>query len=148
MSKMGLHNPFRDLKHKLWPKEKPRIKLAIWHPTIKSWESPRFLHVQVVCNITLEISWQRLQLCVRFHLNQRFAHKVMGPQSQRSPNFGNFETWSPGRKCHLDVGLMERHKLYYKGEDGGFPQVRAVMNLVSPSLPMACLNTKSVSIMH
>jgi len=38
---------------------------------------------------------------------------------------------SPGTKCHLDVGLMERHKVYYKGEGGGFPQVQAVVNLVS-----------------
>jgi len=30
---------------------------------------------------------------------------------------------SPGTKCHLDVGLVERHKIYYKGEGGGFPQV-------------------------
>jgi len=22
---------------------------------------------------------------------------------------------SPGTKCHLDVGLVERHKVYYKG---------------------------------
>jgi len=24
-------------------------------------------------------------------------------------------------KCHLDVGLVERHKIYYKMEGGGFP---------------------------
>jgi hypothetical protein len=40
---------------------------------------------------------------------------------------------SPGTKCHLDVGLVERHKIYYKGEGGGFPQVRAVVSFVSPS---------------
>jgi len=26
-------------------------------------------------------------------------------------------------KCHLDVGFMKRHKVYYKGEGGGFLQV-------------------------
>jgi hypothetical protein len=30
------------------------------------------------------------------------------------------------------------------GEGGGFRQVRAVMSLVSPKLPMACPNTKGV----
>jgi hypothetical protein len=30
---------------------------------------------------------------------------------------------NPGTKCHLDVGLVERHKVYYKGEGGNFPQV-------------------------
>ncbi len=28
------------------------------------------------------------------------------------------------------------------GEGGGFPRVRAVVNLVSPKLPMACPSTK------
>jgi len=26
MSEMGSHNPFGSLKHKLWPKQKPRVK--------------------------------------------------------------------------------------------------------------------------
>jgi hypothetical protein len=29
MSKMGSHDPFGHLKHKLWPKERPGVKLAI-----------------------------------------------------------------------------------------------------------------------
>jgi hypothetical protein len=59
----------------------------------------------------------------------------MAPQSCGSSNFGNFETpiWESREKCHLDVGLVERHKVYYKGEGGGFPQVWAVVNLVSPN---------------
>ncbi len=36
----------------------------------------------------------------------------------------------PGKKSHLDVGSVESHKVYYKGEGGGFPQVRAVVSLV------------------
>jgi hypothetical protein len=55
---------------------------------------------------------------------------------------------SPGTKCHLDVGFVERHKVYYKGEGGGYPQIWAVVNLVSSSLPVARLSTKSASIMH
>jgi len=30
------------------------------------------------------------------------------------------------------------------GEGGGFPRVRAVVNLVSPELPVACPSTKGV----
>ncbi len=37
---------------------------------------------------------------------------------------------SPGTKSHLDVAPMERCKVYYKGEGGGFPQVRVVVSLV------------------
>jgi len=55
---------------------------------------------------------------------------------------------SLGTKSHLDVGLVERHKVYYKGEGDGFPQVRAVVSLVSPSLPVPRPNTKNASTMH
>jgi hypothetical protein len=40
---------------------------------------------------------------------------------------------SPGTKSHLDVAHVERCRVYYKGEGGGFPQVRAVVSLVCPS---------------
>jgi hypothetical protein len=55
---------------------------------------------------------------------------------------------NPRSKCHLDVGLVERHRVYYKGEGGGFPQVRTVVNLVSPNLPVVHLSTKSAQTMH
>jgi len=90
----------------------------------------------VACDILLERSRQWLQLCFKPHLNQRSSRKVMGPQSRRRPNYGNFEIplESPRTKWHLGAGLVARHKVYYKGEGGGFPQVRALMNLVSPTL--------------
>jgi hypothetical protein len=42
MSKMGWHYSFGHLKHKLWPKEGPGVKLAIWLSTTKSLESTWF----------------------------------------------------------------------------------------------------------
>ncbi len=57
--------------------------------------------------------------------------------------FGSLKT-----KCHLDVAPVESRKKYYKGEGGGFPQVWAVVSLVSPRLPVARLSTKSANIMH
>jgi hypothetical protein len=39
---------------------------------------------------------------------------------------------SPGKNSHLDVASMEGCRVYYKGESGGFPQVRAVVSLVCP----------------
>jgi hypothetical protein len=90
MFKMGSHDPFGHLKHKLWPKEMPGVKLAIWLPTIKSRESILFPYVQVVCDILLESFRRGLQRCFKPHLNQRFAHKVMGSQNRGSPNFENF----------------------------------------------------------
>jgi len=55
---------------------------------------------------------------------------------------------SPGRKWHLGADPVAMHKVYYKGEGGGFPQVQAVMSLVSLNLPVACPSTKSVPTMH
>jgi hypothetical protein len=89
---MGSHDPFGHFKHKLWPKEGPRVELPIWLLTTKSWESLRLTCVQVACNIPMESSWQGIQLCLRPNLNRRSACKIMGLQSCRSPNFGNFET--------------------------------------------------------
>jgi hypothetical protein len=133
MSEMGSHDPFGHLKHKLWPKEGSGVKLTIWFPTTKSQELPQFPCVQVMCHIVLESSQRGLQLFFKPHLNQRFAHKVMGLQSFRSPNFGNFELplGSLGTKWHLGVGPMARHREYYKGEGGGFPQVQTMVSLVN-----------------
>jgi len=55
-----------------------------------------------------------------------------------------------GEKSHLDVGPMERCKVYYKGEGGGFPQVQDLGHGEScvSVLPVARPNTKSAPIMH
>jgi len=39
---------------------------------------------------------------------------------------------------------VERHKVYYIGEGGGFPRNQAVVSLVNPELLVACRNTKGV----
>jgi len=40
---------------------------------------------------------------------------------------------SPNKMCHSDVASATSRKAYYMGEGGGFPRVRAVVNLVCPS---------------
>jgi len=60
----------------------------------------------------------------------------MGPQNRGSP-----ET-----KSHLDVGIVERHKVYYKGEGGGFPQVRAVVSIVNMSCMWLVLISKMLQL--
>ncbi len=49
---------------------------------------------------------------------------------------------------HLNVGLVGNHRIYYKGEVGGFPQVQVVVNLVNLRLPVVSPNTKSASTKH
>ncbi len=151
MSKMGSHIPFEYLKYKLWPKKRSGVKLPIWLPTTKIQESPWFTFVQVACNISLESSQQRLQLCFKHHFKKKYEQKVMGLQSHRNPNFEIFKNSqfeSPKTKWHLDVTLVANHREYYKGEGGDFPQVWDVVNLVSPCMPMARPCTKSVSTTH
>jgi len=48
----------------------------------------------------------------------------------------------PGEKSHLDVGPVERCRVYYKGEGGGFPQVWVVVSLVCPCCPWLNLAPK------
>jgi hypothetical protein len=92
MSKMGSYCSFGHLKHKLCPKERPGVKLAVWLPTTKSRESTRFPWVQVACDIPLKSSRQGLQLCFKPRCNQRLAQEVMRPQSRGSPDSWNFGT--------------------------------------------------------
>jgi hypothetical protein len=51
--------------------------------------------------------------------------KLWGPKVAEVPTLviSGFLFGSPETKCHLDVGFMKRHRVYYKGEGGGFPQV-------------------------
>jgi hypothetical protein len=131
MSKMSSHCSFGHLKHKLWPKEGPGVKLPIWLPTTKSRELTRFTWLQGACHIPLESFQRELQLCFRPHHDPRSARKVMGLQSRGSPILGD-----------LDVASMANHKVYYKGEGGGFPQVQAVVSLVCPCCPWLVLTPK------
>jgi hypothetical protein len=145
MSKMSSHEPFRHLKHKLWSKERPGVKLAIWLPTTKIQEVTRCPCVQVACDMPLERPWKGLQLCLRPHPNQRSTQEVIVPQSCGSSNLDNFEGLpfgSPGTKNHLDEGAVERCRVYYMGEGGGFPRVWAMVSLISSKSPMAHPNTK------
>jgi len=147
---MVLYQQFGNLKHKLWPKERLEINLTIWLPNTKSQESTRFPCVQVACNISLKSFRRGLQLCLDLIVIKGLHTKLWGSKVTEVPTSTilGFSLGSPKTKSHLDVGLVERHIVYYKGEGGGFPQVRVVVNLVSLSLPVARPNTKNASTMH
>jgi len=146
MSKMASHDPFGHLQLKLWAKEGPGVKLAVWLLTTKSLESTSSRHLQKECDMALESSLGELQLWFRPHSNQRSKPGDMSSQSPVSLTQDSlgFLLGSPGKKCHSDVALTEQRREYYMGEGGGFPQVWAVVSQVSPSSPGACPNTKSV----
>ncbi len=99
----------------------------------------------LVCKWRDTYCWKTLDENYNFASNLtpiRGLHKkVMGLQSCKSPNFENFET-------HNLRVLGQNDKEYFKGEGGGFPQVRGMVNLMSPYMLVACLCTKSATTMH
>jgi hypothetical protein len=76
----------------------------------------------------------------------------MAPKVRGIPTLGisglPTPTWESRDKMPFGCWHVAKHKIYYKGEGGGFPQVRAMVSLVSPSLFVACLSTKSALVMH
>ncbi len=109
--------------------------------SLKVRNRPDFL----ACRCLATYRWKALNKGYNFALDlipiEGLHTKLWGPKVVRIPTLGilRFPFGNPETKCHLDVGLVERHRVYYKGEGGGFPQVRAMVNLVSPSLPV-CAN--------
>jgi hypothetical protein len=146
MFKMGLHDPFGHLKHKLWPKERSGVKLAIWLLTTKSQKNrPDFL----MCRWRATYHWKYFDKGYNFALDlisigdmhaKLWAPKVVGVLISGISRLPSSQ--SPETKWHLGVAPMAMHRVYYKGEGGGFPQVRAMVSLVSPCLPMVRLCTK------
>jgi len=55
---------------------------------------------------------------------------------------------SPKTKSHLEVRLVERHKVYYKGEGDGFPPSSSRGESCESELPVARPSTKNVPTMH
>jgi hypothetical protein len=69
----------------------------------------------------------------------------MGFQSRENPilvRFRNSHLGVSGEKNYLNVGSVASHKVYYKREGGGFPQVRVVVSLVCLCYPWLVLAPK------
>ncbi len=113
MSKMGLHDPFGHLKHKLWPKEGP----------LKVENRPNFIACRWRATYCMKALDEGYNFASDLILIGGLHAKLWGPKVVRVPTLAisRFPFGSPGTKCHLDVGLVERHRVYYKGEGGGFP---------------------------
>jgi hypothetical protein len=144
MSKMGSHRPFGDLKHKLWAKERLGVKVLVWLPTIKSWESTDFWP----CRQRATYRWKTLDKGYNFFLDlitiEGLHTRLCALKVAKVPDvqISKLPLGSFGTKSHLDVATVESYIIYYKGEGGGFPQVRAMVCLVSPSCPWLVLAPK------
>jgi hypothetical protein len=119
------------------------------HP-LKVKNLPDFL----MCRWRATYRWKALDKSYNFALDciviWSFHTKLQAPKVVRVPVVGimGLPLGNPKTNCHLDAGLVQRHKVYYKGEGGGFPQFRAVVSLVSLNLLVARPSTKSAQTMH
>jgi hypothetical protein len=132
---MASYWPFGHLQPKLWAKEGPGVKLAVWFPTTKSWESTCSRRCLEECDTALESSRQELQLWFRTRPDPSSGRGAMAVQSSGSPvgTLSGLHFGSPNKMCHSDVASATNRREYYMGEGGGFPRVRAVVSLVCPS---------------
>jgi hypothetical protein len=124
--------------------------MLIWLPTTKSWESPWFTFMQVAWHI----GQKAINKGYNFTLNltsigglhkKLWASKVVGVSILK---FLELLTWESQEKWHMDVPPMANHKKYYNEEGGGFPQIWAIVSLMSLCMPMVHLCPKSVQTMH
>jgi hypothetical protein len=147
MSKMSSHGPFGHLQHKLCAKEGPGVKLAIWLPTTKSWESTRPRCVQGECDALLESYQGDLQVCFRPRPNRRFEQRVMTLWSPGNLNRDNFETppWESWDKKPFGCGCDRVTQRTLYGGRWWLPLSPGYGESSESVLPMACPNTKSVS---
>jgi hypothetical protein len=90
MSGMASHWSFGYLQPKLWAKEGPGVKLAVWLPTTKSWESTRSRCALGECNPTLKSSRRGLQVCFKPRPDRRSGREATMSQSPGSPKSGQF----------------------------------------------------------
>jgi hypothetical protein len=136
---MGPHCSFGHLKHKLWPKERTRVKLSL-----KVGNRPN----SRVCRQRATYHWKNLNEGYNFAWDliaiEGLHRKLYSLKVTGVPIVGisRLPLGSLGTKSHLDVAPMERRRVYYKGEGGGFPQVQAVVNLVCRSCPWFVLTPK------
>jgi hypothetical protein len=143
MSKMGSHDPFEHLNTSYGQKKGQESNWQFDSQPLKVKNHPNFLR----CRWHAMYHWKALDEGYNFASNFisiKGLHTKLWAQSCGSPNFGNFETptWDLGTKWHLGAAPIAKHKVYYKAEGGGFPQVRAMVSLVSLCLLMVRSCTK------
>jgi hypothetical protein len=140
---MDSHLSFGHPQPKLWAKEGPGVKLAIWLPTTKSRESTSSRHPIWACDMALERSRRGLKLWFRPRRDRTLQSGVMAVQSSGSPigTISGLHFGSLGNLCHLDVAFMASCREYYMGEGVASPE-SGPWWVLCVQVPVACPNTK------
>jgi hypothetical protein len=76
----------------------------------------------MVCDIPLKALNKGYKFALHFSI-RGFHAELWAPKVIEVPVVGILgpPLGNPRTICHLDVGLVERHIVYYEGEGGGFP---------------------------
>jgi hypothetical protein len=136
---MASYWPFWHLQPKLWAKEGPGVKLAVWLLTTKSRESTRSRHALWECDMELESSLGGLQLWFRPRPNLRLGRGDMTSQSPGTPTgtvsrqlrdsisgvLGKSDIQMPLPRCNIEYTIGSKVVAYSR--------VRAVVSLVCPN---------------
>jgi hypothetical protein len=104
---MASHWSFGHLQPKLWAKERPGVKLAIWLPTTKSRESTRSQCALGECNTALESSQRGLQVWFRPCPNRRPGREARMSQSPKLGQFWDSTLGVPGKSA-IRVQVRQR----------------------------------------
>jgi hypothetical protein len=136
---MPSHWSFGHLQPKLWAKEGPGVKLAVWLPTTKSRESTSSRCPIWECDMALERSRRGLQLWFRPRRDPTPQSGVMAVQSSESPagtisgQFRDSISGVPGI-CAIQMPPPRRGAENTIGSKVvAYSRVRAVVSLVCPS---------------
>jgi len=107
----------------------------------KSGIDPKYLAAENVRHTVGKISTRSTTLLQTAPQSEVCSQSYAASKSRESrlAGFRDSRAGVPGEKSHLDVGSAECHRVYYKGEGGSFPQVRAVVSLVYPCCPWLVL---------
>jgi len=140
---MPLHWQFGRLQPKLWAKEGPGVKLAVWLPTTKSRESTSSRHPIWVCDMALERSWRGIQLWFRPRRDPTLQSGVMAVQSSGSPagTISGLHFGSPGNLCHSDVASATSAENTIWGKVVASPESRSWW-VLCVQVPVASPNTQ------
>jgi hypothetical protein len=126
-------------------KRKARSQIASLTPDHKkSGIDPIYLAVGVVRHIVEKLLTRATTLLETTSQSKICSQSYGAPKLQKSQlaQFRDSHSGVPRKKSHLDVGSVASHRVYYKGEGGVFPQVRAVVSLVCPCCPWLILAPK------
>jgi hypothetical protein len=124
------------VKLRVWEKKTPDQKKSGIDPIYLATGNMRHIVGKLSTKATTLLQTaSRLEVCRRSYAPSKSRESLLA-------GFQDSHVRVLGEKSHLDAGPVESHRVYYKGEGGGFPQVRAVVSLVCPCCPWLVLAPK------